>query len=170
LGGGAERYAAGFQPPSLPLQTMLPNALLPVIAFLQETPPAEGGEEASSPNFLLPMLAIGAIFWFVMIAPERKRRKQREAMISALKKGDKVMTTSGMHGTVTQVQGDIVTLQIADNVRVKFALAAVQGLPDAEAKKKAATAKGSEKQKTLEPHKGDSQTEEVQEDEVVESK
>lgn len=154
---------------------MLLNALLPVFALLQDTTAEGGGEETSSPNFLLPMLAIGAIFWFVMIAPERKRRKQRESMISALKKGDKVMTTSGMYGTVAQVQGEVVTLQIADNVRVKFALAAIQGLPDEEAKKGAAkggASKGNEaeKQKVLEPHKGEEAAADAEKDEAVGSK
>lgn len=122
--------------------------LLNLALALQETPLTEGGEDAGGPNFLLPMLAIAAIFWFVMIAPERKRRKERESMIEALKKGDKVMTTSGMYATVAQVQGDVVTLQIADNTRVKFALAAVQGKVDEDTKKD-----GKEKTKSLQPQK-----------------
>ena len=135
------------------------QALLDLALFLQDNLPAEEGAEPAGPNFLLPMLAIAAIFWFVMIAPERKRRKEREGMIAALKKGDKVMTTSGMYGTVAQVQGEVVTLQISDNVRVKFALAAIQGQVDEDAKKgdknKKGGDEGGDSQKSLKPHKAD---------------
>jgi len=132
---------------SLPsLLPLLPTFLLDAI---QETAgnaagAAEGGAAASDgggSSFLLPMLAIGAIFWFVMIAPERKKRKAHDEMLGALKKGDKVMTTSGMYGSVSQVQDDVVTLQISDNVRVKFARAAIQGFVDAEARAKASAGK-----------------------------
>jgi|GEM_PF-471428 len=96
----------------------------------QEAGQSGAEETAQGPSFLWPMLGIAAIFYFVMIAPERKRRKEREAMVEALGKGDKVMTTSGIYGTITQVQGEVVTVQIADGVRVKFALAAIQGKVD----------------------------------------
>ena len=104
-----------------------------------------------------------------MIAPERKRRKERESMIAALKKGDKIMTTSGMYGTIAQVQGDVVTVALADNLRVKFALAAIQGKVDedgkVDGKKKPAD------DKTLLPQKGAAKSEAaVEEDKVVESK
>jgi preprotein translocase subunit YajC len=73
------------------------------------------------------MLLVLAVFWFVMIGPERKNRKKREAMLTALKKGDRVMTTSGIYGTVGQVQGNIVTLAIADGVRVRVSLQSIRG-------------------------------------------
>ena len=77
-------------------------------------------------NMMLPMVAILAIFWIVMIGPERKKRKKREAMLGALQKGDKVMTNGGMYGSVASVQDDIVTVQVADNVRIKFSRGAIQ--------------------------------------------
>jgi preprotein translocase subunit YajC len=153
---------------------MLSTTLLPLCLLLEE-PAAEG---SGGPSFLLPMLAIGAIFWFVMIAPERKRKKARESMIAALKKGDKVMTTSGMYGSVAQVQGEIVTLQISDNVRVKFSLAAIQGKVEEDAKangKPKAEGQGSKTPKELQPQKaaekaGARAQESADQDEVVESK
>jgi preprotein translocase subunit YajC len=63
-----------------------------------------------------------------MIGPERKQRKKREAMLAALGKGDKVMTTGGMYGSVAAVQDDVVTLQIADGVRVRFARSSIQSV------------------------------------------
>jgi len=108
---------------------LLPQLLL----LLQDTPAVEGTETAAeSPSFFWPMLAIMGIFWFVMIGPERKRKKQREAMLTTLQKGAKVMTTSGMYGTVVQVNDDVVTLQVADNVRLKFSVQAVQGMQGGE--------------------------------------
>ena len=76
------------------------------------------------------MLLVGAIFWFVMIGPERKQRKKRAAMLTELGKGAKVMTTSGMIATVVQVQDDEVTLQAAEGVRLRFSLSAIQTVLD----------------------------------------
>lgn len=108
---------------------MAPDLLPRLLLLLQDAAPTDDGEVAAeSPGFFWPMLAILGIFWFVMIGPERKRKKKREAMLNTLQKGAKVMTTSGMHGTVVQVNDDVVTLQVADNVRLKFSVQAIQGM------------------------------------------
>ena len=115
----------------------------PTAIILQDpTPatPASGDPSAPSGLFgggltsFFPIIAIFAIFYFVMIGPERKNRKKREAMLGALKKGDKVMTNGGMYATVAAVQEDKVTLQIADGVRVRYSLAAIQTVETDEAK------------------------------------
>ena len=101
-----------------------------------------GGQEAQpegwNPMFLL--LIIGVIFWFLVLGPERKNRRKREAMLSAIQKGDKVMTTGGLFGTIVQIKEDVVTLQVDEGVRLKFARSAIQGLSDPEeaAKRQAA--------------------------------
>jgi preprotein translocase subunit YajC len=74
----------------------------------------------------LPLIAIFAVFYFVLIGPERKNRKKREEMLKQLSKGDEVLTTSGMYATVAAIQNDEVTLQISDNVRARFTRAAIQ--------------------------------------------
>jgi preprotein translocase subunit YajC len=84
-------------------------------------------------SFMFPMLAIFAIFYFVMIAPERKARKKREGMLQALKKGDRVLTTSGMFAVVAAVGESDVTLQIDDGVRARFTRAAIQTVVDGDA-------------------------------------
>lgn len=76
----------------------------------------------------IPILAIGLIFWFVVIAPERKQRNLRDKMLANLKKGDKVLTSGGLMGQVTQVQDKVVTLQVADGVRLRFARSAIQSI------------------------------------------
>ena len=77
---------------------------------------------------MFPLIAVFAIFWFVMIGPERKQRKKRQGMLDALKKGDRVMTTGGMYASVAMVQDDLVTLQIADGVRARFSRASIQSV------------------------------------------
>lgn len=99
--------------------------------------PAGGDGTPSSPPGsgligLLPFVAIGLIFWFLIISPERKRQKQRTAMLAELKKGDRVLTTAGMFATVAQVHEHVVTLQLADSVRVKAARWAVQQIVENE--------------------------------------
>lgn len=63
--------------------------------------------------------AIIAIFYFMIIRPQQKREKQRQAMLGALKKGDKVVTAGGVHGTIVGMEEKTLLVQIADNVKVK---------------------------------------------------
>ena len=74
---------------------------------------------------LLPIFVIIAIFYFIVIAPANKQRRKTEAMLSALKKGDRVITTGGIYGTIQGVESDHVFLKIAENVKVKIARSAV---------------------------------------------
>ena len=93
------------------------------LARIEEEPAPQGFQ-----SFLIPMLLILGIFYVVLILPERKKQKARQAMMDGMKKGDKVMTTSGMYGSVAQVQDDVVTLQVADGVRLRFNRAAIQSI------------------------------------------
>lgn len=76
----------------------------------------------------LPIAAIILIFYFLVIAPANRQRKKTEAMLAALKKGDRVMTSGGLYGQVQSVENDVVWLKIADNVKVKVAKSAVTTL------------------------------------------
>ena len=64
--------------------------------------------------------AIFAIFYFLLIRPQQRQKKDREAMLGAVKKGDRVVTGSGMHGTVVGLSEHTITLKIADQVKVDF--------------------------------------------------
>jgi preprotein translocase subunit YajC len=76
--------------------------------------------------FVLPLL-IFAIFYFVLIRPASRERKNREAQVQALKKYDRVITNAGIHGTVMGLEDDAVVLQVDDKnkVRIRFARAAI---------------------------------------------
>lgn len=124
--------------------------MLPVLfALLQDTPaaPAQAaGGESLFGGMLIPLVLCMAVFYFFMIAPENKQKKKRKAMLENLQKGAKVVMTSGLHGTVAQVQDQIVTLQVADGVRLRFALGHVQEVleeKDEKAEKPAIAAKSS---------------------------
>jgi len=93
------------------------------IALLQAT----GGAAAALFQFL-PILAIGAVFYFLVIAPANKQRKKQQEMLGSLKKGDRVLTTGGIYGTIQGVEAEVVYLKIAENVKVKVARSAVSGV------------------------------------------
>jgi len=90
-------------------------------------PPA--GAEAAGPGGLLtsflPLIAIIAIFYLLIIRPQSKKRKETEKMLSALKKGDKVVTIGGLHGTVQSVKDTTVIIKADDNVKLEFLRSAV---------------------------------------------
>jgi preprotein translocase subunit YajC len=77
---------------------------------------------------VLPIAAIGLIFYFLVIAPANKQRRKTQEMLAALKKGDRVLTSGGIYGTVQGVEADTVYLKIAENVKVKLARSAVSSV------------------------------------------
>jgi preprotein translocase subunit YajC len=81
--------------------------------------------EGSGLSMLLPMAAIFLIFYFLLIRPQQRRQKQQEAMLKGIEKGDAVVTAGGIHGKVTGVTDDVLTVEIAsvkgDRVRIKVA-------------------------------------------------
>jgi preprotein translocase subunit YajC len=95
--------------------------------------PAQAASESPWGGMLVPLVLCMVVFYFFMIAPERKQRKKREEMLSGLQKGMKVMTTGGLYGTIAALQDQVVTLQIADGVRVRYAQSAIQSIVDEEA-------------------------------------
>jgi len=111
--------------------------LLLLSKLLQDAAPPAGSAKGGGLGFLVPTLLIIAIFYVVLIMPERRKQKERKAMIDAMKKGDKVMTSSGIYGSVAQIQEEVVTLQVADGVRLRFNRAAVQTVLDDEKADKA---------------------------------
>jgi preprotein translocase subunit YajC len=75
-----------------------------------------------------PLVIIFAIFYFLVIAPARKRQKKLQQTIDALERGDRVITTGGIYGEVVSTEGGVVFLKVADGVRLKMSKSAIAGL------------------------------------------
>ena len=91
------------------------------LAFAMAPPPPDGAEGGGSMLALLPpMIMMFLIFYFIVIRPQQKKQQEQRKMVNDLKEGDNIITMSGIHGTIKKVKDDIVTLQIADNVRIKI--------------------------------------------------
>jgi preprotein translocase subunit YajC len=82
---------------------------------------------------LLIFLLIPVAMYFLLIRPQRRRQKEQAAMQSAIDVGDEIMTTSGVYGFITGFDGDVVWLEIDDNVQIRIARAAVQRKVDTSA-------------------------------------
>lgn len=77
----------------------------------------QGGGGFSS---FIPLILMFVIFYFLLIRPQQKKQKNHRSMISDLKNGDRIITSGGIHGRITSVSNDTLTIEIADRVRVKL--------------------------------------------------
>jgi len=102
-----------------------------VLSLLMAAPPAgegaQGGPGSSLMTFL-PFIAIIAIFYFLIIRPQNKKQKETQKMLSALKKGDRVVTIGGIHGTIQSVKEQSVIIKVDDNTKIEFNRGAVSGI------------------------------------------
>ena len=99
--------------------------------------PAPEGEANPMASFVL-MGIIFAIFYFILIAPMKKKQRKLEELVKALKPGDKVIINPGILGTVEGIDEEILVVRIAEKARIKVlrsAIAGLQGQPDTEKKK-----------------------------------
>ena len=89
---------------------------------------AAPSDQAVSPWLqLVPFALVLAIFYFVILLPMKRRQKKVEEFLTALKVGDRVVTTGGMFGSITKISEQSIQLQIAPNVRVDVSRAAIAG-------------------------------------------
>jgi preprotein translocase subunit YajC len=88
-------------------------------AFAASSPPGAGGSGAMMTQIVF-FAAIFAIFYFLLIRPQQKQKRDREQMLATLKRGDRIVTTSGLHGTVTGLGEHTVTVRVADQVKLEF--------------------------------------------------
>lgn len=95
------------------------------ILFAMASPGGEGGSPFA---MLLPIIGMLAIFYLLLIRPQQKRQKQTQTMITALRKGDRVMTTGGIYGTIAGLKENIIVLKIADDVKIEILKSAVASL------------------------------------------
>ena len=86
----------------------------------------EGGQ--SLLMTFLPMILIFVVFYFLLIAPARKKQKKHSELLESLKNGDRVITNGGIHGTVVGVSDNIVQVRIAEKIKIDVSRHAVAGL------------------------------------------
>jgi len=102
-------------------------------AFAQDTGGGGGGAggmggllNMQNPMFL--MIAMLAIFYFLLIRPQQKRQKEHKQMLAGLQRGDMIFTVGGLRGKITGLDENVITMEIADKVRVKINRSAIGGL------------------------------------------
>jgi len=91
------------------------------VLFLAQTAP----EQPPALFQFMPLIIIAVLFYFLLIRPQQKKQKEHQKLVSSLKTGDKVVTSAGIHGIVTNVKESTISLKIADNVKIEMDRAAV---------------------------------------------
>jgi len=102
-----------------------------VLSLLMATPQAAEGAQGGAGSGImtfLPFVAIIAIFYFLIIRPQNKKQKETQKMLSALKKGDKVVTIGGIHGTIQSVREQSVVLKVDDDTKIEFNRSAISNI------------------------------------------
>jgi preprotein translocase subunit YajC len=95
------------------------------------TPGANGAQGQTSPGFTIGwMVFMVAIFYFVMIRPQRRREKERKALIEAVKSGDRVLLTSGIIGEIASVKDKTLIVSIAEKTKIEVLKSAVSQVLD----------------------------------------
>ena len=104
--------------------------LNPIDLIAMAPPPA--GTEANPTGQMMQMIGMfavmGVMFYFLLIRPQSKQRKEHENLLKNLKTGDRVLTSGGIYGIVTNVKEKTVLIKIADNVKVEIVKSAVTGV------------------------------------------
>ncbi len=97
--------------------------------FLAQAPAAPvaspGGLGGGLGGFLVPMTLIFVMMYFVMIRPQKKRQTEQLRLINSLKTGDRVVTSAGIHGLISNVKDATVIVKVADNVKIEMEKSAI---------------------------------------------
>jgi len=87
-----------------------------------------GGGQGGGFGAFVPLILMFAIFYFLLIRPQQKKAKLHKAMLAAVKKGDKVVSAGGLHGVITGIADDVITMEIAPKIRVKVSRGSISGV------------------------------------------
>lgn len=109
--------------------------MTPILLFLAQAPttPAAPGGILGSPFVMMGLMVV--MFYFLLIRPQQRQRKEQAARIAALQSGDKVVTTAGIHGIVHNVREHTVVVKVADSTMIEFDKMAVATVHKKEATK-----------------------------------
>ncbi|MEQ8216088.1 MAG: preprotein translocase subunit YajC [Smithellaceae bacterium] len=95
------------------------------LAYAMGSNPNAAGQASGDWGFILTMVIIFGIFYFLIIRPQQKKQKELKAMIDNLAYGDTVITTGGIYGKVSGIADAVITLEIADKVKIKVTRSAI---------------------------------------------
>jgi len=98
--------------------------MLAFVSILGQSPPPSG-PAGGGLNFFVPLIFIFVIMYFIMIRPQKKRQDEQKKLVAALKTGDRVVTSAGIHGLISNVKEASVMLKVADNVKIEVEKSAV---------------------------------------------
>jgi len=99
-----------------------------VFPLLMAAPQGEGSGGGGGLIGLLPIVLIFAVFYFLIIRPQNKKQKETQRMLSELKKGDRVVTIGGIHGTVQSLKEGSVILKVDENCKIEFTRSAIASM------------------------------------------
>jgi preprotein translocase subunit YajC len=99
--------------------------LLTLLAQAQTGSPGGGASSGGGFNLFVPLIFFLIIFYFILIRPQSQRQKQQQQLINALKTGDRVVTSSGIHGLIANVKDSTVIVKVADNVKIEMEKSAI---------------------------------------------
>ena len=114
------------------------------MAYAMGTGGAAAPGSAGGLASFIPLVLMFVIFYFLLIRPQQKKTKEHRDMVAGVKKGDRIITSGGIHGQVTSVEDTTLTVEISDKVRVKLNRANIAGLVQTQAQPA---------KKTVEPEK-----------------
>jgi preprotein translocase subunit YajC len=118
------------------------------IAYAMGQGGAASGQGAGGFTAFIPIILMFVIFYFLLIRPQQKKAKEHREMISNLKKGDRIITSGGLYGTITGTDDNMLTVEIAEKVRVKINRGNVAALAQPPAPAQSSKSKDAEKDKT----------------------
>ena len=104
------------------------HPMISTILYLAQQSAAPAQPQPDLLSTLLPFLFMGVVFYFILIRPQQKKQKQHQQLLANLKTGDKVVTSSGIHGLIANVKETTFLLKIADNVKIEIDKSAVSGV------------------------------------------
>ena len=94
-----------------------------------------GGGSANPIASLLPFVLMFAVLYLLILRPQMKKQKNQQKMIDELQKGDEIVTSGGIHGTILNLKDDIIVLKLAENVKIELSRAAVSRVKNKEQEK-----------------------------------
>ncbi|UCG66249.1 MAG: preprotein translocase subunit YajC [Deltaproteobacteria bacterium] len=98
------------------------------LVYAMGTGGAGGAGGGGGLGAFLPLIIIFAIFYFLLIRPQQRKAKQHKQLLADLRKGDRVVSSGGLHGLITGLSDDVLTVEISPKVRVKISRGSIAGI------------------------------------------